>query len=414
MISEYRTGRSVALAILGLWAGLALGLPGAEAAPRGSEFDLTLTPATGGMEGAGIARPQDPIAMIFGNPATLTQMEGTDSGTLGMSFVSPNLEASGDGTSPFTGVFDGESALDKAVMPHAGIVHRFNDKLVGGFGFTGISGLGSDFRAVSAALPQLVADLKLFGGNFVGAYEVTPKLSIGGTFTLGIGALHVGLVENTAAVNGFGVGATVGGTYDLGPVQVGATYKSPLSINYPDVIESAPGVFSDFTLEQPQEFVLGIATTDRLFENTLVELDFRYKNWDNAEGYNGFWKDQFVVSLGAQHKINKLTLRGGYSYGSDLRKDSADLGNNIGDITQVNVGGVAVPVSPAFIELFQATLTNGYWRQAVSAGIGYELSETFRIDVNAGLGFDDDEQFSGFDVGGSIFAAGMGLTWTFN
>lgn len=419
MAKGRRTGSAIPLALFGIWAGLGLWSAGAEAAPRGSEFDLTLTPATGAMEGAGIARPQDPIAMIFGNPATMTQMQGTDSGTLGMSFVSPDLEATSDGSNPNSGPFDGESRLDKAVLPHAGIIHRFTDQLVGGFGFTGISGLGSDFRRVSGA-PPLVADLKLFGGNFAGAYAITPELSIGGTLTLGIGALQVGLLQNTASVNGFGVGGTVGGTYDLGPVQLGATYKSPLSIEYPEVIETSDGKTSDFTLEQPQEFVFGIATTDRLFkdtplENTLLEFDFRYKNWDNAEGYGDFWKDQYVFSLGAQHKLDAFSFRAGYSYGTDLRKDSGDLGNNIGDIDQVFVPGFGVvPVTPQFIELFQATLTNGYWRQSVSAGVGYDISESFRFDLNAGYGFDVDEEFGAFDVGGAIFAAGMGVTWTFN
>ena len=41
------------------------------AGPRGSEFDCTLMPAAGGMEGVGTARPQDPVCMLFANPATL-------------------------------------------------------------------------------------------------------------------------------------------------------------------------------------------------------------------------------------------------------------------------------------------------------------------------------------------------------
>ncbi len=411
------------LAVLGFWAQVA------EAAPRGSEFDLSLTPAAGGMEGVGVVRPQDPVAMLFGNPSTLTQLEGRNAFTLGTSFVAPRLEARG--TDPFTfAPFDGASRETNLALPHAAAIHRLTKDLVVGFGFTGISGLGSDFRDVFGpeSPAAIVADLGLFGGNMVGAYRVTPELSVGGALTVGIGNLQVGVVSNTANVHDFGVGGTVGATYDLTslgiPLQIGGTWKSELKITYENVTRSAADKFSDFTLEQPQEVSFGIATTDALLENTLLEFDFRFKNWNNARGYSDFWKDQYLFSLGGQQKIatpiGLLFVRAGYTYGSELVKDAEDLGGKIGEFTQLFFPGpgIVAPITPGFIQLFQATATDGYWRQSVSFGIGYEVLQGLRLDLNTSYAFDGEVDLDGrggppIHVDGSIFSAGMGFTWTF-
>lgn len=407
-----------AVALLSLQAGVV------QAGPRGSEFDLTLTPAAGGMEGVGVVRPQDPVAMIFGNPSTLTQLQGSNAFTLGASYISPDLRArnSTSNPNPFAAPgASGTSRLDNAAVPHAVALHRVSPDLVLGGGFTGISGLGSDFRkgtTTRLGFPDLVSDLKLFGGNMVASYKVTPQMSVGGAFTVGIGALQAGLVQNTAAVNGFGVGGSVGATYDLGPLMIGGTYKSELDIRYNRAIETSPGVFSALTLQQPQDFTFGVASTDLVWKDTLVEANYRFKNWDNATGYRDFWKDQHVVSLGAQHAfstpIGRVTARAGYSYGSKLAKNARDLGNSFAGVTTVNVpGSGVVPVSPAFIQAAQATITDGYWRQSVSFGLGYQVTRDLRLDVNTSYAFDGQTNIGAFSVNGRIFTAGMGFTWTF-
>lgn len=393
----------------------------AEAGPRGSEFDLTLTPAAGGMEGVGIVRPQDPVAMLFGNPATMTQLNGSFAFTLGASYVSPDLQATNSSTNPNPFVAPGahgKSDLTDAALPHAAALHRVNDKWVIGAGVTGVSGLGSDFRD-EPGFPNLIADLKLFGANVVAGYQVTPELSVGAALTLGIGALQAGLLENSASVNGFGVGGTVGATYDFGLLQIGGTYKAPMEIDYDKVVQTAPGVHDTLTLEQPQEVTFGIATTDLISKNTLIELNYRFKNWEEASGYKDFWQDQHVVSLGAQHifptSVGAITARFGYSYGSKLLKNGNDLGNSFAGVRTLNVPGAgAVPISPALIQAAQATITDGYWRQSVSFGLGYNFTKELRLDANTSYAYDGENTTVGsFKVDGSLFTAGMGLTWTF-
>ncbi len=410
----------------------------AQAGPHGSEFDLTLTPAAGGMEGVGIARPQDPVAMLFANPATLTQLEGKTAFTIGATYASPDLDARGGPTDLFggtaeagtfnpqaalTGPFADDSSFNDAVAPHAVVIQRFSDKLVMGFGLTGVSGLGSDWRNTQG-LPNLIADLGLFGANMSAAYQVTDKLSLGATFTLGIASLQVGLTDDTGTVHEFGVGGSLGATYDAGAVILGATYKSELSVTYENVIETAPDDFSDFKLEQPQEVQLGIATSKAFSQNTLIELDFRYKNWDSASGYSSFWKDQYIFALGGQHKIGNFYLRAGYSYNTEIAKDAEDLGNSFGNIFFVKNPGFgtgadptqppSLPVTPTFLQLAQATIADGHWQQSVSLGLGYDIPNTnIRLDLNTSYAFDGETQLGPFYADGSLFTAGMGLTWIF-
>lgn len=415
----------------------------AQAGPHGSEFDLTLAPAAGGMEGVGIARPQGPTAMLFANPATLTQLKGSSAFTLGATFADPTLKASADApvglfggapspTNPaLTGAFSGQSRITELAAPHAIAIQRLSPKLVAGFGFTGISGLGSDWRDVPG-LPNLVADLGLFGGNMTAAYQVTDRLSLGGTLTVGIASLQVGLTDSGGTVHEFGLSGSLGATYDAGPVVIGLAYKEELSINYENVAEIAPDVFFDMELQQPREIQIGIATSEALLKNTVIEMDFRYKNWDNANGYSSFWKDQYILSTGGQHKlktpIGNVYLRAGYTFNTKIGKATSKLDGTFGKLLMIknpnfstdapagtNGSVGSIPVTNTFLQLAQATVADGHWQQSISLGMGYDVPQTnMRLDINFSYAFDGKTEFGPFHNNGQLFTAGMGLTWQFD
>lgn len=409
----------------------------AAAAPRGSEFDTTLTPAAGGMEGVAIARAPDPVAALFSNPATLAALDATNAFTIGASFVSPTLDASGpatglfggppsDANPPLTGPFDGTSRLDLVAAPHFAAVHRVSDDLILGFGVTAISGLGGDFRDVEG-VPNLISDLKVFGANATAAYQVTDRLSLGATFTLGIGALQIGLSDISSSVNDFGVGGTIGATYDTGPVIIGAAWKSPLSITYRQVLEVAPNDFAGVELTQPWEMQFGLATTDAVFENTYFAFDYRFKAYGAASTYQDIWQGFHTGSFGAQHKLDTpvgdVFLRGGYTFTSRLRRPDDELGNTFAgfsfvanpdfDFTNSPPETAQLPVTPTFLQLAQGTIANGYWRQSFSLGAGWQALDNLRLDMNGDLAYDGTVDKGPFTSQGRIWSVGMGATWTF-
>jgi len=413
------------------------GLPGVvQAAPAGSELDLGLAPAAGGMEGVAVARAPGNLALVAGNPAVITQLEGETAFMVGGSWISPDLKSEGTFSAPGPGgalvgaPLDGRSDLDDLAMPHVAVAQRVTDRLVVGIGITGSSGLGSDFRDSFPTALSLTADLKLFGATMTAGYQITDDLAIGGAVTLGIGSLQVGTIPSTSSSNNFGVGGRVGVTYDMGMLIFGASYKSELQINYSDVVLINPTTTSDFTLTQPREVRGGFSTTDEFSEQLMLSVEGSWKNYSKAAGYKDFWRNQWRVALGGQYDVNEtFVLRAGWSYSRSISKPAEKLGFNLGEITSLfapgfpdlGLGPDTAPVFPDIIQLTQSTIANGLWQQGISGGFGVQLTDRIRVDVNASYGFDGKQEFVSPIPGspqrlsgdGSIFATGMGISWAF-
>lgn len=375
----------------------------------GSDFDISMTPAAGGMAGVGLVRPQDPVAAAFGNPATMSQLQGETSFTLGGTYLDVTAKADHDGS--ITGApFSASSESDSYLLPQTAALQRIGDDLVVGGGITVNSGLGADFRNVSPIIRPKVEFLS-FAANFGAAYDLTEDLTIGASATLGFGLLELGLVDNTALKDAFGFRGSVGATYDLGPVAIGASYTSPLKYEFEGVTETSPGTFTDFDLTLPQTVGFGIATTELFSSDWLVEFNYRWKNWGNADGFEDVWQDQHVFALGGQYRMGDFAFRLGYSYSTDLQKKN--VGNSIGSIGSLALGGGTVPVTPELVQFVQATLTQPFWQQQISAGAGYQVTERLRLDVQGGYAFDGDRSIGGTALEVNEFQVGAGFTWTF-
>lgn len=374
----------------------------------GSDLNLTMTPAAGGMAGVGYVRPQDPVAAVFGNPATLTQLQGNTAFTLGGSFLDVSASANHDGS--ITGVpFNADSDATNYLLPNIAAQQRLTDQVVVGGGLQVISGLGADFRNATALAPQV--ELVVFGANVAAGYKVSPQLSIGASATLAFGLLEVGLLRNTALSHTFGLRGAVGATYDTGPAMLGVTYNSPLDLRFDTVTETAPGVFSDLRIQQPQELIVGISTSPTQFQNLVIEADLIWKNWSSAKTYEDLWRDQTILAIGGQYTSGRLKTRLGYSYSTNLQK--GDVGSSIGNLQSLAVGGATVPISPPLVQFVQATLTQPYWRQQVSAGFGYALTGNIQLDAQIGYAFDGERTIGGTGVDVEEFQAGVGVTWRF-
>lgn len=221
----------------------------------GSDSNLKFSATAGGMGGAGYARPQDPVASVFGNPASLTQLEGDTDFTFGAAYLNVGNDLTVDGT-VIPAPSDGSMEWEEYLLPTIAFRQRFSDKLVFGGGLQPVAGLGSDYRN-SSPLDPLVTYFN-FGANLGLAYEVSPKTSLGVSMTLAYGMLEVGLVPTTGVQEKFGLRAGVGVTHDLGPVIVSLNYNSELKMDFNDVIQAdTSGDYSDFKLEQPQEVIFG-------------------------------------------------------------------------------------------------------------------------------------------------------------
>jgi long-chain fatty acid transport protein len=124
---------------------------------------------------------------------------------------------------------------------------------------------------------------------------------------------------------------------------------------------------------------------DVIPKKLLIETDFKWLNWANADGYRHFdWSDQYVVGIGAQYKpIPKLALRIGYNYGSNPVKPHHNFvgGNplNPNAPPMTTIQGTPIPVY--YFETFRTIGFPAIVEHHFTMGIGYDVTSHFSINV---------------------------------
>lgn len=212
--------------------------------------------------------------------------------------------------------------------------------------------------------------------------------------------------------NQLGVGATVGGLYDINDmVTVGATYSSKqffpdgeYRVGTGDIMNfngatGAPGTYK-MDLDFPQQLALGVAVTP--IEPLLVAFDVKWINWSDTHDKvklsgpaNSFmtpsgpssstelpfgWDDQWVYALGVQYKATPaLNMRAGFNY-SKAPIDEADVFNNL--------------VFPAIVEkhfgLGFDYMLGKHWGIGATYMKAFKEELTGKGDLNPAMGFGPD------------------------
>lgn len=381
----------------------------AHAANYGTDLNLTMMPAAGGMGGVGIARPQDIGSAVFGNPATLTQFDGTQF-MFGATYYDVDVHNSHDGTTTGT-AWSGDSEAGPYLVPNVAVTQSLTDAMTAGLGLTVVSGVGTDFRGEPGSLDPL-AEILIFGANAGVGYRVNDRLSLGATATIAFGLGQLGLSSITSSTSNFGLRGTLGGTYEAGPTTLGLYYRSPLSIEYERVVQYGASDYHDATVEQPQEVAFGIANESLMGGRLLLAADVIWKNWGDADTYADLYDDQTVFAVGAQYTQGPFKWRVGYSHAKSPLKGS--LGSNIGDIDSIYLGGATVPLNPTLVQYVQATNTQVIWEDQLSLGFGWQVQKGLQIDAHIAHAFNRDESVGATDVEAGATQVGVGLTWQFD
>ncbi|MCA9017244.1 MAG: hypothetical protein KDA77_18065, partial [Planctomycetaceae bacterium] len=123
----------------------------AQAQLFGVDAQNTLMPASGGMAGTSIAEPQDLTSAINGNPASLTQFEGTQF-LFGVGWADPTFRLTqtsqiGGLVDPFSAKSSGEGLL----AGNIGVTQEFTAMglpATFGLGFVSTTGGNFDFRHI--------------------------------------------------------------------------------------------------------------------------------------------------------------------------------------------------------------------------------------------------------------------------
>ena len=243
----------------------------------GSDLQNVMAPASGGMAGVSTARPQDVPSAIFGNPATLAQLEGTQF-TMGGGWVEGYPTVTN--TDPRFGGPFGNVTDRGAAATEIGVTQDLRPLgLAGtlGIGLAGISGGGAEYRgeAPGTILNNESGEYLVLGINLGAGFQVTDRLSVGATITLGTGFEQLGFVGpvlNSAMVNAYALRGTVGVNYDLNDcTTVGFYYQSKMSFTFEDAV-SVTGFpnYRNVNIAQPTTFGWGIANRSLMDGNLLL------------------------------------------------------------------------------------------------------------------------------------------------
>jgi len=375
----------------------------------GTDTQNVLMPAAGGMAGVSLALPQDVPSAVFGNPATLSEFEGTQF-TLGGGWVEGyptvtrfNLPLPADN-------FSVTSGTQGFVTPSIGVTQDLRPLgLPGtmGLGLAGTSGLGAEYRGRAPAgsfVNDFSTEYLVLGLNAGAGFDLTERLSVGATATLATGFEQLGLVPNSAMVHDYALRGNFGLDYKLNPRNtLGVFYQTEECFQFPNAFLIA-GTYHDIRLSQPQTVGLGFANTSLMGGNLLLAADIYYKLWEDAVGYSDIFINQWAFAFGAQWTRGKTKFRAGYSYNTN------PVNHNVGSTFE------GLPVLQDRIYLLQASETAAINQHRLTGGFGREdfLLRGLDLDFFAGGLFNATDQF-GPNTRASVAAyyLGMGLTWRY-
>ncbi len=441
----------------------------------GTDFNLSMHTIAGGMGGAAYTKPQEASAAVFGNPATLAQFQGNQY-NFGASLLkikefkntqTTTLAGMGPDGSDATFSNSSVSSADNYVIPTFGSINQINDDFYFGYGLEVDAGIGADFRndpitllggagealvGKTIALP-LTVELISINANFAGAYQVTPELSLGASFTVGFGLAQLGTVGDSTGYDELGntleaglalpfaplndFGGTTSSVHDTAfAYSLGATYllpsglgfsaaiKSPLAYKFEDIIYAdtaiSAGAFQDMEIEQPLEAIVGIAFDNVIADGVLIEADAIWKNWSNANSYEDVYDDQLLLTFGVQFSdvLPGLDLRLGYSHAENPLLDTPN--NTISGLQgagSLPLGETAAtmglsPLATDIMKIVQMTLVPVVWQHTFSGGLGYQLTDSISVNAYTAISTGEKDSRSLDTVDGTLGLLGVNSSTT--
>jgi long-chain fatty acid transport protein len=374
----------------------------------GIELQNTLMPASGGMAGASLARPQDFLSAINGNPATMTDFDGTQF-SFGGAWAEATYNVEQSDPLPLVGVdpFSAKSSTPGSVAPNIGVTQDLSTMglpVVWGMGLFTNAGAGADFRGVPSSNGTNAYYMALDFTTGLGV-AITERLSLGASMTLGTSFLDGPFVDIGGMTPAYGLRGTLGATYDVTQnTTVGAYWQTKKHLHFDNAVEFRDGTVFDLAMDHPENVGVGIANNSLMDGRLLLAMDVLYKNYSDADFLGEIYDDQWIYQFGMQYTLNPRTkLRLGYGYNE----------NPMADAQVTSIGGVPLPdgvpalryIQGQFAAVSQHRFTAGVGRSDVLPGID--------VDLLAGGMFEGSDTFASTFASVESYWIGAYFTWRF-
>lgn len=329
-----------------------------------------------GMSQAGRASSAADATTLFGNPAGLTQLTGTNlSGNATFIYVPTDIE---NAQGSQAGTNNGDM-IPPTWVGSGFISHEMSDSLTIGIGNFAPFGLATNYE--SSFQGRYFGDkskVKVIAIQPTMAYKLTPEFSIGVGVTVskleGLLSAYSIALTNPVEVNGDDIsyGYNVGILWQVMPqTRIGLDYRSKTDYNLEGTTElTGTGIEFPATLDISTPATFELSISHELNSNVNVHGSVGLTQWsvleklviENGGGASGpfktsieelHWEDSWAYSVGADWKMgDALTLRAG-------------------------LGIDKTPVSDAH----RSVRVPSEDRQVVSLGMSYALNDSTSIDM---------------------------------
>ncbi len=373
----------------------------------GVELQASVLPASGGMGGAGIARPQDLQTSLALNPATLAQHKGTQFSFSG-AWVEPTINLDNQKELPLLqiGEYDAKSQRPGSIVGNIAVTQDFTAlglPATVGIGLLTASGLGVNYNQEIASNGTF-AEMAVLQTAMGGGVELTDRLSFGFQGVVGSASMDGIFADISSSTPAYNLRAALGFTYDLADrTTIGGYWHTKQKFTFDDFVRiGGPGnPFQDFKVSLPNKYGLGIADESLLDGKLLVAVDFMYFDWSDTDFFGAIWADQFALQVGLQYNTEKgCKLRGGYVYAENASRN----------IVAPSFG----PITPqAGVDYVQALFPN-INEHRISGGLGLtDLLPGVDVDLFAGGAFDASQVYGTSTGSVASYWVGFGTSWRF-
>ena len=374
----------------------------------GIELHNTLMPVSGAMGGASIAMPQDCLSAINGNPATLTDFDGTQF-TFGGAWAEATYNINQLDPLPLIGVdpYSAKSGTPGAAAGNIGVTQEISMggiPAVFGLGFFTNAGAGVDFRGVPESNGTSAEYVALDITSAL-ALPLTERLSAGAAFTLGSSFIDGPFTDLGGMVPAYGIRGTVGVSYALFPeTTVGAYWQSKKHFHFDDAAVFPGGVAFDLRFDHPENIGVGLADNSLMDGKLLVAMDVLYKQYGECDFLGAIYKNQWVYQTGAQYQVNsRVKVRCGYSYNDNPMRDA----------TVTSIGDVPVPDGIPGLRYIQGQFA-AVSLHHLTGGVGIaNVLPGMDMDLLAGGMFEGSDQFASTIASVESYWVGSYFTWRF-
>lgn len=376
----------------------------------GLELHNNAMPASGGMGGVSVSRPQDLQSAIAGNPATLRLFQGTQF-SFGGAWADVNYSITQNSNLPILGVspYSATSSTPGGLLGNIGLTQDLDDMGLPatiGMGLITNAGAGVNFRAIpeSNGTAAQYLSLDIVPGM---AVSLTENLSFGASGALGTSYLDGPFTDFAGMTTAYGFRGTVGANYFLSQnTSLGAHWQSKKNLHFEDAfLLPVTGAARDVNFDHPANVVFGIANNGLMGGRMLLASDVVFKQYSDADTLQAIYRDQWCFQFGSQYLMTQKTrLRMGYVYAQNPMK-TARL---------ESIGGINLPDGVPGVRYVQAQFA-AITEHRITCGIGIQdIRPGIDVDLFAGYGFDTDDQFSNTSVSlEGNYWLGFGTTWRF-